>query len=148
MLLNSEREDSPSSPSLKRETATAQLSGPYQTNQGKQTGAGQEEQVTSSNLSSQTSFQSSGYYYRPSIQSQILPQPYSNLQSRQNRGLTFSADGSTDLPKVCWSIFELVRSYQINGIYVITHCSVEKMNETNSYKSLLPYGQVSLGNEI
>ncbi|XP_024658329.2 LIM domain only protein 7 isoform X8 [Maylandia zebra] len=100
VLLNSEREDSPSSPSLKRQTATAQLSGPYQTNQGKQTGAGQEEQVTSSNLSSQTSFQSSGYYYRPSIQSQILPQPYSNLQSRQNRGLTFSADGSTDLPKV------------------------------------------------
>nr|XP_024658313.1 LIM domain only protein 7 isoform X4 [Maylandia zebra] len=100
VLLNSEREDSPSSPSLKRQTATAQLSGPYQTNQGKQTGAGQEEQVTSSNLSSQTTFQSSGYYYRPSIQSQILPQPYSNLQSRQNRGLTFSADGSTDLPKV------------------------------------------------
>uniref|UniRef100_A0AAX7VBC5 LIM domain 7b n=1 Tax=Astatotilapia calliptera TaxID=8154 RepID=A0AAX7VBC5_ASTCA len=94
VLLNSEREDSPSSPSLKRQTATAQLSGPYQTNQG------QEEQVTSSNLSSQTTFQSSGYYYRPSIQSQILPQPYSNLQSRQNRGLTFSADGSTDLPKV------------------------------------------------
>ncbi|XP_063330377.1 LIM domain only protein 7-like isoform X4 [Pelmatolapia mariae] len=100
VLLNSEKEDSPSSPSLKRQTATAQLSGQYQNNQGKQTGAGQEEQVTSSNLSSQTSFQSSGYYYRPSIQSQILPQPYSNLQSRQNRGLTFSADGSTDLPKV------------------------------------------------
>uniref|UniRef100_A0A669CN06 LIM domain only protein 7 n=1 Tax=Oreochromis niloticus TaxID=8128 RepID=A0A669CN06_ORENI len=116
VLLNSEREDSPSSPSLKRQTATAQLSGQYQTNQGKQTGAGQEEQVTSSNLSSQTSFQSSGCYYRPSIQSQILPQPYSNLQSRQNRGLTFSADGSTDLPKVDHSDMRLSLTLKPNSL--------------------------------
>ncbi|XP_031600707.1 LIM domain only protein 7-like isoform X2 [Oreochromis aureus] len=116
VLLNSEREDSPSSPSLKRQTATAQLSGQYQTNQGKQTGTGQEEQVTSSNLSSQTSFQSSGCYYRPSIQSQILPQPYSNLQSRQNRGLTFSADGSTDLPKVDHSDMRLSLTLKPNSL--------------------------------
>ncbi|XP_030582328.1 LIM domain only protein 7b isoform X2 [Archocentrus centrarchus] len=123
LLLNSEKEDSSSSPSLKRQTATAQLRGQYQAsvgesngNQGKQNGAGQGEEVNSPNLSSQTSFQTSGYSNRPSIQSQILPQPYSNLQSRQNKGLTPSSYGSTDLPKVDYSDMRVSLTLKPNSI--------------------------------
>ncbi|XP_044207862.1 LIM domain only protein 7-like isoform X5 [Thunnus albacares] len=107
VLLNSEKERSLSPPGgslLKRQIATGHLRGQYQAsirqkkaNQAKQNGKQQAEEGKGASLSSQTSFQTNGYYHQP-YQTQLLPQPYLNPQSQQNKTLTSSA--SIDLPKV------------------------------------------------
>ncbi|XP_067442687.1 LIM domain only protein 7-like isoform X3 [Thunnus thynnus] len=109
VLLNSEKERSLSPPGgslLKRQIATGHLRGQYQAsirqkkaNQAKQNGKQQAEEGKGASLSSQTSFQTNGYYHQP-YQTQLLPQPYLNPQSQQNKTLTLTSSASIDLPKV------------------------------------------------
>ncbi|XP_070765202.1 LIM domain only protein 7b [Enoplosus armatus] len=106
VLLKSEKEESLSPPpesSLKRQTATAHLKGPYQAsigqkkaNQAKQNGTEQGEEVKAT-LSSQTSFQTNGYHHQPYTQTQ---QPYSNLPAHHNKSSTLPSNASIDPPKV------------------------------------------------
>ncbi|XP_022623614.1 LIM domain only protein 7-like isoform X4 [Seriola dumerili] len=87
LLLNREKEVvlSPPTKSLPR-TAASHLRGQYQasirqkkTNQAKQNGTDKGEEGKGASLSSQTSFQTNGHHHQP--HTQLLPQPYSNLQS-------------------------------------------------------------------
>ncbi|GLD47351.1 LIM domain only protein 7-like isoform X1 [Lates japonicus] len=98
LLLNTQKEEFPSSPTesfLKRQTATGHLRGQYQAsvkqnkaNQAKQKGTEQEEGKGAC-LSSQTSYQTNGqHHHQPFTQTQLLPQPYSNLQSHHNKSLS------------------------------------------------------------
>uniref|UniRef100_A0A4W6CF75 PDZ domain-containing protein n=1 Tax=Lates calcarifer TaxID=8187 RepID=A0A4W6CF75_LATCA len=97
LLLNTQKEEFPSSPTesfLKRQTATGHLRGQYQAsvkqkkaNQAKQKGTEQREEGKGACLSSQTSFQTNGQH-QPFTQTQLLPQPYSNLQSHHNKSLS------------------------------------------------------------
>ncbi|TDH16961.1 hypothetical protein EPR50_G00003500 [Perca flavescens] len=106
-LLKSEQEESLSpttKSSLKRPTVTAHLKGQQKkANQAKQTGTKQEEQGQGATVSRPTSFQTDGYHHQPYTQTQLLPQPYSNLQTHHNKSLTLPSDASIDLPKVAHS---------------------------------------------
>ncbi|XP_039651294.1 LIM domain only protein 7b isoform X5 [Perca fluviatilis] len=106
-LLKSEQEESLSpttKSSLKRPTVTAHLKGQQKkANQAKRTGTEQGEKVQGATVSGPTSFQTDGYHHQPYTQTQLLPQPYSNLQTHHNKSLTLSSDASIDLPKVAHS---------------------------------------------
>lgn len=114
VLLNTEKEDSLSSPTksaLKRQTATAQLKGQYEAsvkqkkgNRARQSGAEQGKEVNGAILPGQSSFQSGGYPHQPSNQTLTLPQPYSSMQSHHNKNLTLPSNTSADLQKVCRTI--------------------------------------------
>lgn len=115
LLLKSENEESLSPPfkfSLKRQTATAHLTGPCQAsirqkkaNQAKHVGAEQVEEVKGATLSSQTSLQTNGYHHQPCTQTQLPPQPYSNVQTHPNKSPTIPSNPSIDHPKVCCIIY-------------------------------------------
>ncbi|XP_041812847.1 LIM domain only protein 7b isoform X3 [Chelmon rostratus] len=110
LLLKSEKEEPLSPPtesSLKRQTATGYLKGQYQASvrqkkaqQAKLNGAEQaEEEVKGAAISSQTSLQTNGYHHQPSTHTQLLPQPYSNLQVHYSKSSTLPSNGTTDHPK-------------------------------------------------
>ncbi|XP_028257988.1 LIM domain only protein 7-like isoform X2 [Parambassis ranga] len=113
LLLNSEREDSLSSPtksSLKRQSATVFLAGQHslsaaqkKANQLMQTGAEQKK----------ASFQTNGHHYQPSIQTQILPQPHTNLQSHHRKSSTLP---SNDFTKVDHSDMRVSLTLKPNSI--------------------------------
>ncbi|KAG7222349.1 hypothetical protein INR49_016304 [Caranx melampygus] len=91
LLLNSEKEEAVSTKSLPRTAAAANLRGQYQAsirqkkaNQAKLKGAEQKEEGKGASVSSQTN----GYHHQPYTNAQILPQPYSNLQSHHNKSST------------------------------------------------------------
>ncbi|XP_044049769.1 LIM domain only protein 7b isoform X11 [Siniperca chuatsi] len=110
LLLKSEKEESLSPPpesSLKRQTASAHLKGQYQAsttqkkaNKEKQNGTEQGEEVKGATLSSQTSFQITGYHHQPYNQTQLLPQPCSNLQAHHNISSSLPSNVSIGRPKV------------------------------------------------
>lgn len=98
--------------SLKRQTATGQLLGPHQTsvalrkaNQATQNGTERVEAKDGPALTSQASLQINGYNHQPHTQTQLPPQPHSDLQTRHSKSQAIPADPSTDLPKVCCTLF-------------------------------------------
>ncbi|XP_032380773.1 LIM domain only protein 7 isoform X9 [Etheostoma spectabile] len=101
-LLKSEELLSPAiKSSLKRPTVTAHQKGQQKkANQAKQNATEQGEKVQGVTVSGPTSFQTNGYHHQPYTQTQLLPQPYSNLQTHRNKSLTAPSDASIDLPKV------------------------------------------------
>ncbi|XP_074522716.1 LIM domain only protein 7b isoform X3 [Halichoeres trimaculatus] len=102
LLMKCEKEEYPSPPaesSLKRQTATAHLKGPFQTaiTQRKEThlqqnGKAHGEEVKGVTLLSQKSFQTSSYH-QLSSQTQQLPQPFSNPNRSSNLPSNTSTDG-------------------------------------------------------
>lgn len=112
LLFKSENEESLSpmfKSSLKRQTATAHLTSPCQAsirqkkaNHAKHDGT---EEVKGATLSSQTSFQTNGYHHQPCTQTQLPPQPYSNLQTHPNKSPTIPWNPSIDHQKVCCIIY-------------------------------------------
>ncbi|KAM6943577.1 LIM domain only protein 7b [Xenentodon cancila] len=125
LLLNSEREDSLSSstkPYLKRQMAAAHLRGQYQAsvrqkkaNQAKLKGTEQTEEANDASFSSQTSLQTTGYPQQLSTQSQILPQPYTKLQS-YNRSLSLPSMESPDISKVDYSDMRVSLTLKPNSV--------------------------------
>ncbi|XP_034737706.1 LIM domain only protein 7-like isoform X3 [Etheostoma cragini] len=101
-LLKSEELLSPNiKSSLKRPTVTTHQKGQQKkANQTKQNGREQGEKVQGATVSGPTSFQTNGYHHQPYTQTQIIPQPYSNLQTHHNKSSTVPSDASIDLPKV------------------------------------------------
>lgn len=94
--------------SLKRQTATGQLLGPHQTsitlrkaNQATQNGTEHVEEVKGPALTGQASLQINGYNHQPHTQTQLPPQPHSDLQTHHSKSRTIPSDPSIDLPKVC-----------------------------------------------
>lgn len=109
LLLKSEQEESLSpttKSSLKRQTVTDLKGQQKKANQAKQNVTEQGEKVQGASVSRPTAFQTDGYHHQPYTQTQLLPQPYSNLQTHHNKSLTLPSDASIDLPKVCWIIFQ------------------------------------------
>ncbi|XP_078103045.1 LIM domain only protein 7-like isoform X2 [Sander vitreus] len=103
LLLKNEQEESLSpttKSSLKRQTATDLKGQQKKANQAKQNGTEQGEKVQGATVSRPTAFQTDGYHRQPYTQTQLLPQPYSNLQTHHNKSLTLPSDASIDLPKV------------------------------------------------
>ncbi|XP_029284354.1 LIM domain only protein 7b isoform X2 [Cottoperca gobio] len=93
--------------SLKRQTATTYLKvqhhasiRPKKAIEAKQNGTEQGEEVKGATLSSQTSFQTNGYHHQTYTQTQLVPQPYSNLQTQHDKSSTLRSNASIDLPKV------------------------------------------------
>ncbi|XP_061597689.1 LIM domain only protein 7b isoform X2 [Cololabis saira] len=120
-LLNSEKGDSFSStkPPLKRQMAAAHLRGQYQASvkqkkafQAKLKGT---EEGNNASLSSQTPLQTTGYPQQPSTPSQILPQPYTKLQSH-NRSLSLSSTASPDISKVDHSDMRVSLTLKPNSV--------------------------------
>ncbi|XP_035855380.1 LIM domain only protein 7-like isoform X6 [Sander lucioperca] len=103
LLLKSEQEESLSpttKSSLKRQTVTDLKGQQKKANQAKQNVTEQGEKVQGASVSRPTAFQTDGYHHQPYTQTQLLPQPYSNLQTHHNKSLTLPSDASIDLPKV------------------------------------------------
>ncbi|CAK6965883.1 LIM domain only protein 7-like isoform X4 [Scomber scombrus] len=109
VLLNKEKEACLSPPGrslLKRQAATGHLRGQYQAsirqkkaNQTKQN-CKQGEEGKDASLSSQTVSKTNGFHHQPYTQIQLLPQPYLNIQSQQDKTSTLNCTASIDLPKV------------------------------------------------
>ncbi|XP_008290883.1 LIM domain only protein 7-like isoform X2 [Stegastes partitus] len=125
VLLNSEKEDSLSPPtksSFIRQTATAHLKGQNQASvtlekvsQAKQNVTEQGKEVNGASIPSRASFQNNGYPHLPSTQ--ILPQPYSNLQtSHRNKNATPPSTASTDVPKVDHSDMRVSLTLKPNSV--------------------------------
>ncbi|KAK5915475.1 hypothetical protein CesoFtcFv8_001061 [Champsocephalus esox] len=110
LLMDSEKEESLSptnKSSLKRQTATTHLKVQHvavrqkKANQAQQSGPEQvEEELKGATLSSQSSFQTIGYHHQQNIQTQLVPQPHSSLQTQNNTGSTRQSSASIGLPKV------------------------------------------------
>ncbi|XP_062286580.1 LIM domain only protein 7-like [Scomber scombrus] len=108
VLLNKEKEACLSPPGrslLKRQAATGHLRGQYQAsirqkkaNQTKQN-CKQGEEGKDASLSSQTVSKTNGFHHQPYTQIQLLPQPYLNIQSQQDKTSTLNCTASIDLPK-------------------------------------------------
>lgn len=104
LLLKSEKEESlfpPFKSSLRRQTATAQLMGPFQAsaeeaNQVKQNVTEQLEEVKGATFSSQAD----GCRYQPRTQAQPTPQHCSDFQSQHTRSPTIPPDLGIDSTKV------------------------------------------------
>lgn len=102
--MKSEKEESlfpPFKSSLRRQTATAQLMGPFQAsaeeaNQVKQNVAEQLEEVKGATFSSQAN----GCRYQPHTQAQPTPQHCSDSQSQHTRSPTIPPDLAVDSTKV------------------------------------------------
>uniref|UniRef100_UPI0037E80192 LIM domain only protein 7-like isoform X3 n=1 Tax=Semicossyphus pulcher TaxID=241346 RepID=UPI0037E80192 len=110
LLVTCEKEESLSSPaesSLKRQTATVYLKGQFQAaitqkkeDQVQQNSREHKEDVKGATLYSQTSPQTNGHHHQPYIQTQLLPQPYSNPQTHHSKSSTFPFNAAIDRQKV------------------------------------------------
>ncbi|KAM9409885.1 LIM domain only protein 7-like isoform 3-T4 [Pholidichthys leucotaenia] len=120
LLLNCELDCSPSptKSSLKRQTATTHLKGPYQSSvQQKKTSQSMQNaaQMEEGNGALTTSFETNGYTHQPSSKTRILPQPHSSpIQHVKTSAL--SSNASTDLPKVDHSDMRVSLALRPNSI--------------------------------
>uniref|UniRef100_UPI003AADDB41 LIM domain only protein 7b isoform X1 n=1 Tax=Centroberyx gerrardi TaxID=166262 RepID=UPI003AADDB41 len=124
LLLNSETDGSlqPARPTLIRQVATSQIRGQHQASvrqdsgnqEAKQNGEEQREEGKCASSFSLTC-QTNGYHYQPHTQTQLLPQPYSSLQSQHSKSQSVPSNLVIAPPKVQHSDMRVSLSLKPNS---------------------------------
>ncbi|KAM3877065.1 LIM domain only protein 7b [Diretmus argenteus] len=109
----------PTRPTLSRQFATTQLRVQHQAsikqNSGNQDAKDNGETQREEGRHASRSFQTNGHHNLPYAQTQLLPQPYSSLQSHPNKSMTLPSNLVIDPPEVHYSDMRVSLSLKPNS---------------------------------